>query len=369
MSASAAALPAAGDVRRIAFLMLGEIGDTLVTTPALRAVKREFPSARVSLIVRPAVADVVRHNPDVDELVLFRNGSFADRLRSLGALVGRRWDLWIDLHTPTFNTWCSNERVFRRNALLMALSRSRYRRGFAQAPLTRWLTHPEPVPERTVLETENIVDTTFRLVGSAREQSLRKTLVVAPADREWARRYLEPRTGQRVPFGFFFGSKQPSATWPEANVRAFLRLLGDAHPDRPILLVGGPHETALARRLAGFLEPALASRLIDAVGQTTLGQTAALVESCAAFVTTDSGPMHMADALGVPLVVLFSSRNFPSIWRPLQPGAEVLNVPVPCGPCFLSVSTNDTLCMASIRPEDVLAALERRLASVEARRG
>jgi ADP-heptose:LPS heptosyltransferase len=145
------------------------------------------------------------------------------------------------------------------------------------------------------------------------------------------------------------------------HVLAFVRLLAAELPEARLVLVGGAHERALAAGLARELPPALHARLVDCIDEASMGGTAALLARCAALVCTDSGPMHIADAVGTPMVALFSSKNYPAIWRPRYAPAEVLNHAVECGPCFRADCPYGNRCMALIDPAEVLAALHRIL--------
>ena len=99
----------------------------------------------------------------------------------------------------------------------------------------------------------------------------------------------------------------------------------------------------------------------DFTGRATFGQTAALMQRCAALVCTDSGPMHLGDALDVPMVAIFSSHNHPAVWRPVNGHAVTIYHEIECGPCFRSVCPIGNRCMANITPGEVYAALSERL--------
>jgi heptosyltransferase-2 len=340
----------------------GEIGDLLVTTPTLRALKERYPRASISIIVRKYLAGLVEHNPHVDERVLYPGGCAWSKAAFLGKLLFRKWDLWVDLHTPTFNTFTTNEHVFSRNAQFMRAARTRFRLGFGVPELLPRLTHAVPIPPREALASENIAATTLRLAEAEPRSSLRKILNLAPDDVAWAETFwTQTKLHEREVVGLFFGSKQPAEVWPIENAAQLCRLLRDAFPQGRFLLFGGPHEAEPSRRLERDLAADCFPPVINVTGLATLGQTAALMKRCRAVVASNSGPMHIADAVGVPLVSLISGKVYVSVWCPTTPSSEVLHVPVSCSPCFLSVCPYDNDCLRRVRAEQVLEALKRVL--------
>lgn len=361
MTQTVTALPPAEQVRSVVALMIGEIGDLVVTYPALSALRARYPGARLTLIARPVVRELAQAQASVDEVLVFPGG--ASRLRKLAFLIRlllRRWDLWVDLHTPTWNTVCSNEEVFRRNALLMRVAGCRFRVGFGVPELMKHLTHAVPVPDVQTLKTENIVDTTLRVAGAAGQAQWRKSQNLPKTVLERMRDKLKFDRDRRPTIALFFGAKQPAKFWPEAHVAKFLEMALERFPAHRILMIGGPHEKLPTDRVLAALPPASLARVDNLVMQCSLIETAAVLSLCEAVVSTDSGPMHLADAVGVPLVSLFSAFNY-LVWVPVQAPNVVLHHLTPCSPCFKSVCDRNNECMNGIRPEAAVQALVRLL--------
>ncbi|WP_367155683.1 glycosyltransferase family 9 protein [Methylomonas sp. HYX-M1] len=351
-------LPAPEEIRRIACLMLADLGDALVVTPALHALREKYPHAAITVIVRANVAPLLSHNPHIDALLIYRNDKAWGKYLLLWRLLGRRYDLWVDLHTPTFNTFCSNAEVFKRNAFLMRLAMPRYRAGFALAELAPFLTHPVPVPTDTELAGENIVDTTLRLLNQAGNRHYKKAFYLSDASRRRAAEVIE-HEGLKPPLiGFFFGSKQPAEVWREDLAKAFLENLLERHTDISVLIFGGEIERPAAERMCASLPDHKQARVRNFAGRAHLQHTGALMERCSAIVTSNSGPMHMADGLNLPMVALFSSRNYLPIWLPINKQAIVLNHPVECSPCLAMACPLAHPCVDLISPAEVLVAFE-----------
>jgi ADP-heptose:LPS heptosyltransferase len=356
-------LPDRAQVRRLACVNLGEIGDVIVSLPTVHALRERYPDAVLTLVVRAQLKSLVEHDPAIDALLLHRGGgSLPAKLQLLARVAARRWDLWVDLHTPTFNTFGSGAAVDRRNALLARAAGAKHTLGFATPRLAPRLSHAVSVPSDAELAAENIVDITLRL-AAAPAGSRAKRIEVPDEDAQWAGSLLaaSPLAGLRI-IGLFTGAKQPAKVWPLENVRQFCLNVLRADARVGLLLIGGPHEVDNAARLIANLPADLRPRILDRVGADSLRQTAALMRHCAAVVATDSGPMHLAEAVNAPLVALMSSHNHLPVWRPQAKNAIVLNVPVPCGPCFSQDCSQNQLCMRSISGDDAALALRRLLA-------
>lgn len=350
-------LPPAERIGRIGCLMLGGIGDVLTTTPTLAALKARYPGARLVLVLRRRLVPLVAGNPHVDEVIGYDSSSLGARLGFFRELRRHRFDLWVDLHTPTFHTVSSAGKVFLRNALIMRIARTRFRLGFGVRFLRRRLTHAVAVPSEQRLASENIVDTNLALVGPPAGTPRQKIMAISAEARDWARQTL-PETGS-VRFSFFFGGRQSANHWPVARAADFVHRLLRHYPAAELVLIGDLHEKALTQAMLALVDPELAKRVIDLVGRADLGQTAAVFERCTVAISTDSGPMHIADAVGVPLVALFCGKTPLPIWVPTGARSVVLYHHVACAPCLLATCPHANLCMDSITPQEVLEAVIR----------
>lgn len=356
---AAGAPPPAGAVNTIGCLMLNGVGDIVCVTPALDALSDRFPGARISVMVRPHLADLVRDLPAVWEIIPFGSGSLTQRLAFLRTIRRRRFDLWIDFHTPTFNTVGSNTRHFVRNALLMRWSGAKFRRAYASKPLARHLTHPLPVPGDEALRHLNVVNLTLPLAWPEPGRRYAKRSALTPDDQAWARNALKAVAGPRV--GLFFGTRQPANIWPEASSIELARRLLERRPAVSLVLLGDHSDADRASRLLAALPPGERTRVADLTGRASFGQTAALLEQLQVLVSSDSGPMHIADAMGVPIIALFSTHNYPGIWAPVNGRSVVIYHEIHCGPCWLPACPVGNRCMANITPAEVYAAVDQKL--------
>jgi heptosyltransferase-2 len=197
---------------------------------------------------------------------------------------------------------------------------------------------PEPLPPRIALSREEVEKAAARLgFPSTRED----------------RPFLAMNAGAE------YG---PAKRWPVESFIAAGIAIHQATRCRWIIL-GGPADLEIAQRISTGLTGQLPGEpVINLAGQTTLRELAAVLQTCRLLLTNDSGPMHLAAAVGTPVVVPFGSTS-PEMTGPiLSPGAEVLRAPgIPCSPCFRRECPVDFRCMKNITPETVTAAALRAL--------
>ncbi len=165
---------------------------------------------------------------------------------------------------------------------------------------------------------------------------------------------LGPPSGRRW-MGFQIGAGSEAKEWPRRNVGAFLEAFAERFKDCDIVLVGSDEEKAKEILTA---HPQLS--FINLVGRTSLRELCLLMKKFKLFIGHDSGPTHLAAALGVRTIFLYSGTNLFEQWRPLAEEATVLRRPVPCSPCGLSVcNVPGHPCLSEISPGEVISALEK----------
>lgn len=351
-------LPVSTEVESIACLMINGIGDTICVTPALESIRQRYPNAEITFIVRPRLVAIMADNPNVDALILYdtKNG-LLKRLSFFLTLFRKKFDLWIDLHVPTFNTTSSNSKDYLRNSIIMRSARPKYRVGYDVPGLSPYLTHRHPIPSDTQLKSSNIIDTTLALTCPPANAHYKKFVAVNDSDRDWLAQALPKSEAPRIIL--FFGSEQKADLWPITRIQEFLKSLSQQFPGSELIAIGSAYEHELSTSLNEFAATNKLSNFINFIEKATLSQTAALIESCDLFIGTDSGPLHIADALQVPIIALISSKNYVEIWQPITPSAVVLNHQVDCGPCLKADCDFNNKCMDMISSAQVLDEVKK----------
>ncbi len=345
------------------------IGDVLLTTPALRALKRRFPDARLIYLVEALAAPVVTGNPHVSEVIVLHHRKgwrrFLEDWRLASHLRRRRIDVAIDFHGGPRSAW------------LTRATRARMRVGYDVSD-RRWMyTHvvPKPrgyAPRHSVLNQWDLlgpIDPAFAAPPDRDRDRLEMRVDPAARDR-MAARLGELGIGAEDQVVVIHGSAgNEFRRWPAASFAGVAAALAGDRADRHVLVLGSTADEPVVREIVTAAQAgdrARGSRITAAVGWP-LVEVRALMDRAALFVGGDSGPMHLAAASDVPIVALFGPTTAETWapWRPSDlPMAAIDNGPLPCRPCDQRVcEPGDHRCLRSIDPDRVVTAARRLLES------
>lgn len=327
----------------ILVINIARIGDTLLNTPAIRALRRGFPRARLTVMAHKKRLAVLENNPDIDVLL-----PYSPIRRLLAYLTrGPLYDLAV--------VYGNDPHIFRYARRAGRLLVGYEQRDPAVNALLDRSASPDVGPDR-----KHSVDVRLRLAAVVGIEKAERGLVycIKPEEERWAAHWL---TQHGIPAGPAVVGLQVAGfptksyrDWPAEQFIALGQAVLAEWPAR-LLLFGGKAD----RNKAALIQATLGGKAFSLAGRTTLRQSAALLARCTAFVTTDTGMMHLAFALKVPTVAMFhclhpawalgpSSR--PEIHRVVQ------MEPQPGEPCTRQLS------MASVTPEAVFASLNELLA-------
>ena len=329
-------------VNRILVRGVNWVGDTILTYPSVQGVKELFPHSRLTVLVPNHLVDLWKTSPFVDEIIPFQKksgvGSFLEDTRVSRSIRGKRFDLAVIFprsFRSTFQTYLAGIPVrigyqdegrslflthkIRRNEEVLRLHRVHYYRKLVES-----LGHLETVPS--------------------------PRLVLREEERGWAE-------GQLRELGLLDGRVLIGI-----NPGAAYGLAKCWHPDRfaelgrrlcerwkaTALIFGKEEERSIADRIL----KSLSGGGIDFTGKTHLLQLGALLERCRLLVTNDTGTMHVASAVGTPIVAIFGSTD-PVATGPWGDGHVVVRKEVSCSPCFKRVCPTDHRCMEGITVDEV----------------
>jgi lipopolysaccharide heptosyltransferase I len=331
--------------RRLLLVKPSSFGDIVNALPALSALRRGWPETAIDWIVKPEWAPLLRNHPMLHEVLPFP-GNLREWKRSIGELRRRAYDMIIDL-----------QGLFR-TGFLGVVSGSRARAGFAEGREgSRWLyTHPVPTSGASVHVVERNLEV-IRALGISTD-GVRDFPLAQDAEAEawverlWAQEQI--KTGEIVCF-VHPGTRRETKLWPAERFAALLDRL-TATPGYRVVLIGGENE----RNQFDNGGSETGARPIDLMGRTTLPQLVALTRRAAGLVTNDSGPMHLAAALGIPVVALFGPTD-PRRVGPYGSGHVVLRKDVDCSRCSRHRCVKNSQCMKAIQVDEVYAAVTGRL--------
>jgi heptosyltransferase II len=327
--------------RNILIIKPGAVGDLLQLTPVIRELNRKFPDAELTLLLgSKASATMFLHNPHVHETIVFdRKGEHAS-LSGLLSLRGRirrgGYDLVINFQRSNLKAWLLASAAFPCRVLVYRKARGRTVHAVLNhletlAPLGIDPASADPTL-RLYLDTEedSFAEEVFRDAGFSG-----KTVIA-----------LNPGASNRI------------KCWsPERFAVLANRLSGEL--GAAIVLVGAGFERDLAERICA----GMTSEPVDLVGKTTLLQLGAVLSRCDLLVSGDTGPLHMATAVGTPVAALFGAIE-PSRTGPVGQGHRVIrHEELPCVPCNgRSCSNKISLeCMERITPDEVFQTVAEML--------
>ncbi len=325
----------------------GSIGDVLLTTPLLRALRRRHPAARITVLTKATYAPLVDDNPNVDEVIAFRPEdslpSLAARIRSAG--FTHLLDLHDNLRSRILRTlapgpWRGYPKYRVARALLIHGKRDRYpvrrpvpERYFAAA---RGLdVRPDGEPPEFFLGQPAVAQAAAWL-ASAGLASARPLIAVAP------------------------GAAHSTKRWPVEHWRHLVDRIVEAGMD--VVAVGGATDAVIAEEVAA----GRGERSRAVAGKFGLQTTGALLQRAKALVSGDTGVMHMATGVGTPVVALFGPTVEAFGFFPYTSRAEVLQLDLDCRPCSSQGGPRCPLghhhCLTRLAPDSVYAAVCRSVA-------
>lgn len=356
------------------------LGDAVMTTPALLRLRDAYPAAHISVLAPEKLKDLWQQHPAVDDVLTF---SPSETIFSVSRRLRRR-KFTHALVLPNSP----------RSALEVFAAGIPHRTGYARSGRSWLLTQPvtsraeavkmhkRTVPEIKQLVAEPIstkarpkalaeippstahqIHEYLHLVAAlgADPKPLAPALRAAPLTDSKLARFFAPgsqRTGCLI--GLNPGAEYgPAKRWP---VEFFAVAANELYRrlDCEFLIFGGPADAALAERLRASLPVPMAhGHVTSLAGKTKLGELMSILKLCQVLITNDTGPMHVAAALGIPVVVPFGSTS-PELTGPGLPGDprhRLLKSAAPCSPCFLRECPIDLRCLRGISVDRIVTAV------------
>ena len=328
-------------MQKILVIKLRYIGDVLLATPTLRAIKAAWSDVRVTMMVNRGTEDVLSGNPDLDEILALDKGSLAAQSRLIAGLRHRRFDTVIDLTDGD------------RSALLSWISGAPVRIGFNDEHRWRGRCYTEVV--QPVPGVQHRIDRDLEALKPLSIQAGSKDLQlrVTPEEANSADQLLDQLGIQRSQSIVILqpGARYWFKAWPPERFAELADRLTSQYGCQ-VLIGGSDQDIELAQQIR---QMAKSSSVIMA-GRTTIKQFAAIAKKSSLFVGSDSGAMHIAAAVGTPVVALFGPSS-PREWGPRGGPVEVLYKELDCRSCFHPTCTRgEENCMRLITIDEVMMA-------------
>jgi heptosyltransferase I len=371
------------DFRRILLIKLSAVGDVVHTFPVLNRLRRHFPTARIDWVVKPAIAELIRHHSAIDKVVLYADhasshpwqsawAAAAAARRLIKELRSAHYDLVIDLQgqirtailalasgaplrigfdRPRSQVWQASERQLPR------LARKHAWQGAREGS---WLayTHRLAIPTLDMHAVDRYLR--FGSMLGLTEDGVDFSFAIPEDSVARADHLINEHLGGHGNSGLAAiapGTVWETKHWSSEGFAQVARHL--MRKNFAVALIGSNRERAICTQVAN-----MAPGSVNLAGKTSLSELAAVVRRATICVTNDSGPMHLAVALDRPVVSIFGPTD--SLWiGPYRRPGSVVSAAIPCSPCYLrqlSSCSHRHACMHRVSAGAVIDRIEATLA-------
>ena len=333
----------ARQARKILLMRFSSLGDIILMTPLIRLLREGLPESEIHVACKAEYVDIFTENKRINRVYMLHGGGFTELVRMLIRLRGEHYDVVIDAHN-----------VLR----------------------SRILYHLLPAAEKITIEKEHTKKllliggkiNLYRALVSQSERYLKLAIQLGLEAREFPTELpippsTEERAGELIVkagiasnpiVAFAPGARWETKRWPAAHFAEVISALSAR--GIAAILIGGENETVLNAKIAGRCPGSL-----DVTGSLSILETGAILKRCDCLVTNDSAPLHIAEAVGTPVVALFGPTVREFGYYPRLPGSIAIDLDLDCRPCSRNGARPCPLgileCLESIPPSRVLAAV------------
>ena len=315
------------------------IGDAVMTTPALVALRSQYPQAEIVLLANPLVAEMFQFHPSIDRVIIYDKKGWHQGVKGMLRLVK-------EIRAEHFNAAFLLQNAIEA-ALIAWFSGIPRRAGFTTDGRRLLLNYPIKVTatDKQLHHTDYYLGLLAQLGITGGDEKL--CLACSEPEQIWANEVLQSDNVIAINPGAAYGSAK---RWlPERFAE-----VGDALAERydaRILLTGGSGEIEIGQDIA----TAMQCQPVNMIGKTSVREMMALLAHSRLLVTNDSGPMHVAAAFSVPIVAVFGPTDHTTT-SPASENVRIVRKQIDCAPCLLRQCPTDHRCMVEITATDVITA-------------
>ena len=333
--------------KRILVTRTDRLGDVVLSTPVIRVLRKLYPGSYIAMMVRPQNKGVVANNPHLDEVIVYDkygfNRSLLSTVKFALDLKAKKFDTAIALH-PT-----------NRTHLMLFIAGIPVRIGYDRKMgylLTKRIRHEKQKGEKH--EADLNLELLEKAGFSVEDADNRPYIITSGNDKRmidsvWKDRQL----GDNV-IALHVGASCPSKRWPAERFAELADRLADKHR-MDIVLVGGDETEQFSREVTRNAK----NKVTDITGTLIVSELAEMLSRCKLFISNDSGPVHVAVAVGTPVVSIFGRKSpglSPRRWGPLGDRDVVLHKDVGCDICLAHNCNKDFACLKAITVDEAFEA-------------
>lgn len=340
--------------KNILVINLMHIGDLMLVTPVLRTLRANYPEAKITLLADKKLRDLVEYNEHIDECLLIDKKGVDDKLPAFIKFIfkvrAKNYDLVVNLHR--------NERA----SALAAFSGAKKIVGYSKPGFALFFTQTMPNLNPVKHQIHSHFDVLRDMVGVTKIDDGGLEMVLPPgADDEAAKMWAEKIPAGAKVIGFNIGASWATKRWIDTYFAECAdRFLAEGYH---IAFFGGPMDVEMVEKCRAQQKVHDGAREHIFTGRVSLGVLAGLLRRLSLFITTDSGPMHVAVAMNTPIVTMFGASPVPGFY-PYDGKDILIKTPEPCHPCGIHDCPNEgernMACMKNI-PVDVVMQYSHEL--------
>jgi heptosyltransferase-2 len=338
---------------KILIIRFSSLGDIVLTTPVIKSLKEKFPQSKIFFLTKNQYQDLLKNDPNIFSLIRFdpkeEHKGISGFLKLVKELQVFKFDLVVDLH--------ANLRSFLIRHLLKAELKIKYDKRW----LARFLlVHFKFLKVKPIHTVDSYLGALKKIGVNLFEKDPR--IFLDEGGEEFLKDFLIEKNIQNddIVVGIHPGARWESKRWTEEKFAKVCQILNQK-PKVKIILFGDQKDQEVICRIS---RQAKDQKLFKAVN-LPLNKFMSLIKRCDCFITNDSGPMHIASALGVPVVMIFGPTHPKLGFAPIGSENIILTADVKCSPCSLHgekrCHEKSRFCMDLIEPEMVMDAVERLL--------
>jgi heptosyltransferase-2 len=331
--------------RRILIVRTDRIGDVLLSTPVIKAVRQRYPCAYIAMMVSPYAEDIAEGNPYLDEVIIYdKNARHKSWINSLGfamKLKKKRFDLAIVLHpTNRVHLLTFSAGIPRRLGYDRKL-------GFL---LTDRIKHTKQLGQKHELEYN--LDLLNYLGISVEDKSL--FMPIKTKSENWVKELFKAEGVSAADklLAIHPGASCLSKIWPAERFAQAAERLAEKYGFK-VLVIAGPKDIKIATEVVKNIK----YPVINLAGKTSVSQLASLLKKCYLFISNDSGPVHIASAVGTPVISVFGRSQkglSPTRWGPRGEKDRILHKEAGCIECLAHNCVKGFACLKAITVDEII---------------
>jgi lipopolysaccharide heptosyltransferase II len=343
-----------GDFKNILVHSLIQVGDAIFSTPAVGLLRKAYPNAKITMMVKPIAAELMQNHPVIDEVIVFdyrpKHLGLGKMIKFLRDIRARKFDLCISLDgkpRPAIIAWLAGIPIrIGPTELLGTKNRS-----------PRLFTHLYSVPDFNKVHQAEVLQALVRQLSGVEGSSRPSISRIADANMAKAESLLAKLPAGRHNIAFCVKGTFPLKNWPKERFAALMDRLA-AEYDAALFIIGAPGDKSYADDVIKLASTPVA----NFCGETSLMDLAALLERADLLVSCDTGAAHIAATTRVPIVVMYGCGE-PYGFHPLTETRTTLSKDFPCKPCSYPADgcPHDHMCMNAISVDEVFEAAAQYL--------